>query len=291
VGKRPLNQLLEFGKQTMEIRIEITCSCGRKSMVQLSSDRKEYTCESCGEELFKAHISNGYVYVLSNPSMPNLLKIGYTERTVAERVEDLNSTGVPVPFEIEAIFGSLIPYEDEQTIHRFLEQYRLTSNREFFSIELKQALQCVIDCIGTEPSFLKSPELLMNEAEKRLYQKKLRKERHVCQRVGSKSGLLEEINSLEQKRNRLLNLFDRDRLESIVDHSEEEIVKREGLSDKQIESFVRWSVNCNLVSYLSSLEGRSFSKDYLESLFVKLESLRAQYYQYDPINWAKNGPH
>ena len=143
----------------MEVKIEITCSCGSNSMVQLFSGQKEYTCDACGAELFKAHISNGYVYILSNPSMPNLLKIGYTERDVDERVEELNSTGVPVPFEIEAIFGSANAYEDEQTIHNLLDQHRLANNREFFSIDLKQAIQCASECVGTEPSFLKNPDL------------------------------------------------------------------------------------------------------------------------------------
>ncbi len=135
-------------------------------MVQLFSGQKEYACDACSTELFKAHISNGYVYVLSNPSMPNLLKIGYTERDVDERVAELNSTGVPVPFEIEAIFGSPDAYEDEQAIHNILDQHRLASNREFFSVDVKSAVQHIIDYTGSDPSFLKSPELLMDEAEK-----------------------------------------------------------------------------------------------------------------------------
>jgi len=149
----------------METKIEITCSCGRKSIVSLLSGKKEYACETCGAELFKAHVTNGYVYVLSNPAMPNLLKIGYTDRDVDARVDELNGTGVPVPFEIEAIFGSPNAYEDEQAIHKILTQRRLANNREFFSIDIKDAVQCIIDYIGSDPNFLKSPSLLMTEAE------------------------------------------------------------------------------------------------------------------------------
>jgi hypothetical protein len=157
-------------------------------MVQLFPGQKEYACNACGSELFKAHISTGYLYILSNPSMPNLLKIGFTERDVEERVEELNSTGVPVPFEIEAIFGSPNAYEDEQEIHNTLKQHRLANNREFFSIDLKQAIQCVFECIGSEPSFLKNPELLMDEQEKENYR------------------LLVEISELEDIRNEYINL-------------------------------------------------------------------------------------
>ena len=40
------------------------------------------------------------VYVLTNPAMPGLVKIGMTDRDdVQRRMRDLYSTGVPLPFE------------------------------------------------------------------------------------------------------------------------------------------------------------------------------------------------
>ena len=48
----------------------------------------------------------GYVYILTNEAMPNLVKIGYTDRTPEERAAELykdqNSavTGVRVPFDV-----------------------------------------------------------------------------------------------------------------------------------------------------------------------------------------------
>ena len=45
-------------------------------------------------------MEDGIVYVLTNPSMPGLVKIGKTTReTVGARLNELYSTGVPVPFE------------------------------------------------------------------------------------------------------------------------------------------------------------------------------------------------
>jgi hypothetical protein len=47
-------------------------------------------------------MSVGYIYILSNPAMQGLLKIGVTSRDVRERVTQLSAaTGVPKPFEIE----------------------------------------------------------------------------------------------------------------------------------------------------------------------------------------------
>ena len=43
----------------------------------------------------------GSVYVLTNPAMPNMVKIGKTTRDVELRLADLYSTGVPLPLECE----------------------------------------------------------------------------------------------------------------------------------------------------------------------------------------------
>ncbi len=43
----------------------------------------------------------GSVYVLTNPAMPNMVKIGKTTRDLELRLADLYSTGVPLPFECE----------------------------------------------------------------------------------------------------------------------------------------------------------------------------------------------
>ena len=49
----------------------------------------------------------GSVYILSNPSMPGLVKIGMTEGDVNERIKQLSSgTGVAEPFVLEASITS-----------------------------------------------------------------------------------------------------------------------------------------------------------------------------------------
>jgi len=43
---------------------------------------------------------HGIVYVLTNPTMPGLVKIGKTSRdSVMARLSELYTTGVPLPFE------------------------------------------------------------------------------------------------------------------------------------------------------------------------------------------------
>lgn len=83
----------------------------------------------------------GIVYVLTNPAMPGLVKIGRTTRgTVDARLAELYTTGVPVPFECE--FAGRIEDEArvERAFHTAFGPYRLNSKREFFEIEPEQAI-------------------------------------------------------------------------------------------------------------------------------------------------------
>ena len=53
-------------------------------------------------ELLKEEATFSTIIILSNPSMPVLVKIGKTSRgSVLMRLGELYSTGVPVPFECE----------------------------------------------------------------------------------------------------------------------------------------------------------------------------------------------
>lgn len=55
----------------------------------------------------------GWIYCLSNPSMPGVVKIGLTTNTVEERVKQLDTTGVPSAFKIEHRWQSEDVRQDE----------------------------------------------------------------------------------------------------------------------------------------------------------------------------------
>lgn len=85
--------------------------------------------------------NSGFLYILSNPSMPNIYKIGYTERSVKERVMELSSnTGVPTPFAIEFSFLTENPKDLESDLHDEFEGYRVNGSREFFKVPLESIL-------------------------------------------------------------------------------------------------------------------------------------------------------
>ncbi len=72
---------------------------------------------------------SGIVYVLTNPEMPGLVKIGKTSRKeVHQRLIELYSTGVPVPFECE--YAARVSDETlvEKAFHTAFEPYRINPN-------------------------------------------------------------------------------------------------------------------------------------------------------------------
>lgn len=81
------------------------------------------------------------VYVLTNPAMPGLVKIGKTDQSNPEtRVSQLYTTGVPVPFSIE--YACRVPNstEVETALHRAFDPQRINPRREFFRIDPEQAI-------------------------------------------------------------------------------------------------------------------------------------------------------
>ena len=86
-------------------------------------------------------MSAGIVYVLTNPAMPGLVKIGKTTRgSIDARLNGLYSTGVPVPFECDYAARVKDEAKVERAFHQAFGPYRLNPRREFFEIEAEQAI-------------------------------------------------------------------------------------------------------------------------------------------------------
>ena len=81
------------------------------------------------------------VYVLTNPAMPGIVKIGMTDRLeVHPRMKDLYTTGVPLPFDcvIAREIEEKEAAEIERALHTAFDPYRINPNREFFQVEPEQ---------------------------------------------------------------------------------------------------------------------------------------------------------
>jgi hypothetical protein len=81
------------------------------------------------------------VYVLTNPAMPGIVKIGKTTQLeVEERMKQLYSTGVPVPFDCAFACQVKDATEVEKALHFAFGNGRINPNREFFKIEPQRVI-------------------------------------------------------------------------------------------------------------------------------------------------------
>jgi len=98
---------------------------------------------------------NQIVYVLTNPAMPGLVKIGKTTQLeVEDRMKQLYGTGVPVPFDCAFACQVKDASEVERSLHFSFGNSRINPNREFFKIEAERVIAILkllkVDDITTE---------------------------------------------------------------------------------------------------------------------------------------------
>ena len=89
----------------------------------------------------------GYLYVLINPSMQGMVKVGKTARSPAERAAELSrTTGVPTPFIVAFEQYFLDCDAAERHVHLELETagHRVSANREFFAAPTSDVIKAVM---------------------------------------------------------------------------------------------------------------------------------------------------
>ncbi len=89
-----------------------------------------------------------YIYILSNPSMSGLIKIGKTTTSPDKRMSELHSTGVPMPFVLEFSAEVEDCTASERAAHLALQEYRVSKSREFFRTSVRNALFVILPKIG-----------------------------------------------------------------------------------------------------------------------------------------------
>ena len=92
--------------------------------------------------------SAGYVYILVNPSLKGMVKIGKTKRPVNLRSKELYNTAIPTQFEEYASLETDKYAEVEELVHRILTKLtrkRVNERREFYKIRPDEALEILTD--------------------------------------------------------------------------------------------------------------------------------------------------
>lgn len=84
---------------------------------------------------------SGFVYILINPALAGMVKIGLTVGDSLNRARQLSRhTGVPQDFEVayEELVSDCVAVE--QLLHQRFDKWRVNARREFFRIPLKDAI-------------------------------------------------------------------------------------------------------------------------------------------------------
>jgi hypothetical protein len=85
-------------------------------------------------------MASGYVYILTNVSLPGMIKVGRTLRDSRSRARELFTTGLPTPFQVAFEIFSDEHEKLEADFHQELHDFRISNNREFFKYPLDKAI-------------------------------------------------------------------------------------------------------------------------------------------------------
>ena len=84
----------------------------------------------------------GYIYCISNVSMPNILNIGITWMTPEQKIIDINGLPIlwrpPTPYKCEFAKRVLNAEHKKNTIYKVLAQSRITPKQMFFNVPIEE---------------------------------------------------------------------------------------------------------------------------------------------------------
>lgn len=103
----------------------------------------------------ESHSKAGWLYVISSPSLPGLVKLGCTRRlNPALRVRELSSSSLPEPYHAHCFVFSDDCFELENNIHKYFDKERVNPDREFFRIEPKEAIDVLKEIFHVNVHFV-----------------------------------------------------------------------------------------------------------------------------------------
>ena len=88
-------------------------------------------------------MAKGYIYIMTNPALKDMVKIGYA-KDVEQRRQQLSTTALPYDYEIYATYETPGALEDKK-LHRMIDtlnpDLRVSKNREFYIMTPEQAYE------------------------------------------------------------------------------------------------------------------------------------------------------
>lgn len=115
-----------------------------------------------------------FVYVLTNESMPGIIKIGMTTSPIEARMLQLDTTGVPLPFECYYAARVSDQKKVEKALHEAFGDHRVRKSREFFRLDPYKA-KVILELVAEEEVTPKSDVVADASDEEALVQARKRR--------------------------------------------------------------------------------------------------------------------
>lgn len=233
-----------------------------------------------------------YVYVLSNESMPGIYKVGMTTSSPQRRMDELYTTGVPTPFNLEVSIAVIEARDSEKSAHKSLTDYRVSGRREFFQGDLAEIVATVLSSIDLyRIEYVRKPELLTG-VNSQLAKHAERKAEFVDWLQRKRSELQATLINLERRYDKLLQTEDRLKGSRIpeagychYDHY------RGGRMETSGPGFVRLDMRRaadELKSAIEEIERISHDQDALDKAYEKSSSWKDNLFAYQIKEAARN---
>lgn len=88
----------------------------------------------------------GWIYIITNASMPNLIKIGYSTKDPILRAKELNNTGVPHEYRVAYDALVINPRECEANVHHKYSNRR--EAKEWFKSSVSEAVSIIRETLS-----------------------------------------------------------------------------------------------------------------------------------------------
>lgn len=170
----------------------------------------------------------GWVYIITNKSMPDLLKVGFSTKDPELRAAELHTTGVPHRFVVE--YDALVnePFEVEQKAHALLRAYH--ENKEWFRCDIATAIIAIRQAANGSIILETNKKEILLEIER--IKEKLEQENKKCEaeKQANLAYLIQKKQKLEAEsiaKNKLIE-EERNRQESIkrIDEETREVLEK-----------------------------------------------------------------
>ncbi len=140
----------------------------------------------------------GWVYVITNKAMSNLVKVGFTLKDPDLRANELNHTGTPHPYVVEYEVLVDNPRDIEQATHKYLHSKK--EGKEWFRCAPEEAIAWIKSAVGNK-AYTENYKKADREYVEKIRQNKLHQlaENARAKEIVEQKELQKEVNLVSHK--------------------------------------------------------------------------------------------